>query len=81
MVSNLFSLWKRRTAKAYHLKPKKLHITIKAQRYIREDMMHPTMSRDKSPENAVQGLLLTALLLFALIVGRAGEFNISIGSI
>ena len=37
--------------------------------------MLSTMSRDKSQKNAVQGLLLTALLLFAPIVGRADEFD------
>jgi hypothetical protein len=33
------------------------------------------MSRDESQKNAVQGLLLTALLLLAPIVGRADEFD------
>jgi hypothetical protein len=33
------------------------------------------MPRDKSQKNAVQGLLLTALLLLAPIVGRADEFD------
>jgi hypothetical protein len=37
--------------------------------------MLSTMSRDKSQKSAVQGLLLTALLLFAPIVGRADEFD------
>lgn len=37
--------------------------------------MLSTISQDKSQKNAVQGLLLTALLLLAPIAGRADQFD------